>query len=203
MKKHFFFFCLIIFCSSINAQQNALVQNKKTIQLKLKNWIASFNNFNFSDFIKIDTLGFYNSDSTDVEFDMELFKDLRPMFSQSKNKRFIIDAFSNQMGPEKKGNKYYTNADDGGYVDIWDLKEKKRYPIFYNSFSNWVQDSFWLTDSTFVLGCIDNFELGKRQPFIFIGNFYSKTMICFRNSNKNYLQKKKGYIINTPVPIVY
>jgi hypothetical protein len=186
---------LLIVGLHLNAQQDLLVKNKTIIQKELKVWIATFKNFNLSDFKFNDsfasTLIQDTNDLLVTKVSNEDATALLYMYNPSKN--FAIDLYGGQATLQYKKGKYnFENADDGGPLYLHNFKNKKTYKIQYNSLSYYAEEAFWLTENTFIVTFIFN-DNGIKKPSIYFGNINENKLYLFENKKENCSGKLGSY----------
>ncbi len=186
-------FCIISF--QLNAQQDVLFKNKTLIQKELKDWIATFKNFNLSDFKFNDSFtSKLTKDTNDLLMTAVTKDDATALLSiKNRSKTYALDLYSGQATLQYKKGKYsFEDADDGGPLYLHSLKKRKTYKVEYNSFSYYADEAFWLTDSTFIIAFISTADDNKK-PTIFLGNITKDLLYCFNNVNQKCFAKLGSY----------
>ena len=184
----------ILLFNSIQSQNSEIENVKFTINKDLSEWTKSFKNFNWNDFIKVDSIAVFEN------FEKQSFKHLKkfqsvynPIISYSKNKDKFIDIYSSQLNLEKKNDKYYSTIDIGQAIYLCDIKNKYWARIFYGEYSRKIDDIVWINENDFLLVGTEKNENDKNSPVIYIGNLKNKSLEIVINTDKNCFQKEETY----------
>jgi hypothetical protein len=201
MQKLFFLVCVTCLCAKGFAQSGMLLQNKLIIEKDLKNWISNYNNFSLKDFNVSDTVRFdykvFGNAQTKIDKAARLrFETHKPILTPNKARNIYLDIYSEQLGLEKINGKYHRHIDDGGAVQVWNLKKNVYYRISYSANSTWVDEAIWINDTEFILARsvteVDDSGF-VRLPEIYFGNITTETFLVFKNTNPLCKQKKQLY----------
>jgi hypothetical protein len=189
--KSILLFSFQLFGSTIFAQNLASLQ--KQFDIELKKWTHSFNDFNLSDFKKIQTVSFDNNSKQDFKTLNSFYAIYKPILTFSKDSSKFIDIYSYQLNLEKRGNLYQANPDIDQVIYLFDKKAKYWDRIFFGSIGGWIDDATWITNSKFILVGISKNETDKNAPIILLGDTAKQSLDIYSSKKKSCIQKVNGY----------
>jgi hypothetical protein len=201
MKKILLLVFIAGLCKSGFSQSDLLLKNKVKIEKELKYWMGNYSNFALRDFIISDTSIFdykvFKTPPAKIDKAAIIrFETHKPILTPNAGNNLYLDIYSAQLGLEKRNGKYYSNIDDGGAVQIWDLKKNVYYRISYSATSSWVDEAIWINDKEFLLARsvteVDDSGF-VRLPEIYFGNLLTNSFLVFKNKNSGCKQKKELY----------
>jgi len=158
----------------------------------LKKWTQQFNDFNLSDFYKIQSQEFEAIPTHDFSKLNEFYSIYKPLISFSKDKNKFIDIYSYQLNLERKGDSYIASPEIDQEIDLCDLKNKKWERILFR----WIDEVIWTSSTQFILVGIDQGG-DKSEPLIYLGNTETRSFTIFASKNKNCIRKRGFYYHST------
>nr|WP_315242022.1 hypothetical protein [uncultured Flavobacterium sp.] len=186
-----FFFLLI---TPIQSQNLKVEDLKILINKNFPEWTSSFENFDWNDFIKVDSIADFEKIEKQKFKDLKKFQDIyNPIISYSENKDKFIDIYSYQLNLEKKNGKYYSNIDVGQAIYLCDIKNKYWGKISYNEYSKNFDDVIWINNNEFLLVGSERNENDKNSPILYIGNIKEHSFEIVINTNEKCFQKNSVY----------
>jgi hypothetical protein len=189
MKSKIIAFLILLF-NPLQAQKLEVKDLKVIINKDLPEWTVFFENFNWNDFLKVDSIAAFEKVEKQHFKSLKKFQNLYdPIISYSENKNKFIDIYSYQLNLEKKNGKYYSNIDVGQAIYFCDIKNKFWGRIAYNEYSKSFDDVLWINENTFLLVGYEKNEADKNSPIIYIGNVKDKSLEIVINTNVNCFQK--------------
>lgn len=186
------FFLLAI--NPIQAQSLDVKDLKNIISKNIPEWTVSFENFDWNDFIKVDSTADFENRFKENFKRLKKFQSVYdPIISYSASKNKFIDIYSYQLNLEKKDGKYYAMNDVGQAIYLCDINNKIWNRIDYNEYSKYFDDVLWINENTFLLAGYEENENNKKSPIIYIGNIKEKLFEIVINTNPKCFQKENNY----------
>ncbi|TPG41689.1 hypothetical protein [Flavobacterium pectinovorum] len=186
------FFLFLI--NSIQSQNLQVKDLRVVIDKNIPDWTNSFENFDWNDFIKVDSIADFEKVEKQNVKKLEKFQQLYdPIISYSENKNKFIDIYSYQLNLEKKNEKYYSNIDVGQAIYFCEINKKLWQRIAYNEYSKYFEDVIWINENKFLLVGYEKTENDKNSPIIYVGNLKNQSFEIIINTNKKCLQKENFY----------
>ncbi|MCB9261468.1 MAG: hypothetical protein H6607_03760 [Flavobacteriales bacterium] len=174
-------------------QDKNLLSYKNCFDNELKEWVATFDNFNLSSFNVKDTVAFdgdYEQDSNYLKTFLDIYK---PIITYSPDSTLFIDIYSYQLNLEKNGKYYYASPDIDQAILLFDNQKKYWNRIYFGTNSRWIDEVIWVSCNEFIMvGITKNLE-DKKTPLILIGNVDKRTMLMYMTSDQNCFQTDTGY----------
>jgi hypothetical protein len=175
------------------AQNNSLLQYKKYFDQELNQWTKTFSNFNLKDFKPSDTLQFENNYKQDFSRYKEFLLTYKPIITYSPDSSTFIDIYSYQLNLEKKGNSYYVNGEIDQAILLCNLKRKYWDRIYFGSFSQWIDEVVWISNTKFIMVGITKSAEDKKNPLILVGDTEKQALVEYLTVNNNSFQSDQGY----------
>lgn len=186
------FFLFLV--NSIQSQNLQVKDLRVAIDKNIPEWTNSFENFDWNDFIKVDSIADFEKVEKQNVKKIEKFQQLYdPIISYSESKNKFIDIYSYQLNLEKKNEKYYSNIDVGQAIYLCEINKKLWQRIAYNEYSKYFEDVIWINENRFLLVGYEKTEKDKNSPIIYIGNLNDQAFEIVINKNKECLQKENFY----------
>lgn len=196
MKKKIvllFFEILILLTISSCQKTNELISLQNYFNEDLLNWKKTFANFKLEDFRKVNEVNFENIKSGEINDLSKFYEIHKPILTFSIDKTKFIDIYSSQFGLIKENGKIISNKDVDQEISLVDLNAKTWNRILFLGSYSWIDEVLWIDNNKFILVGIEENNLGKSQPIIYIGNNNKKTLLIFKNQNKECLQNGNVY----------
>lgn len=192
--KHLFVFFFLVVINPLQAQ-NLKVENLKVLVNKnIPEWTTSFKNFNWNDFLKVDSIADFEKVQKQSFKDLKKFQNIyNPIISYSENKDKFIDIYSYQLNLEKKNGKYYSIIDVGQAIYLCDIRNNYWERIAYNEYSKNFDDVIWVNENEFLLVGSERNENNKNSPILYIGNLKNQSFEIVINTNEKCIQKESFY----------
>lgn len=150
--KYLFIVFFILAINPIQAQNLKVEDLRVLINKDLPEWTTSFENFNWNDFVKVDSIADFEKVQKQSFKDLKKFQNIyNPIISYSEKKDKFIDIYSYQLNLEKKNEKYYSNIDVGQAIYLCNIKNKYWERIAYNEYSKSFDDVIWINKNEFLL----------------------------------------------------
>lgn len=185
----------VLLFNNTKAQDLDIENLRTTIDKELNEWPKSFENFNWDDFIEVDSIAVFENLVKQNFKDLKKFQSVYdPIISYSENKNKFIDIYSYQLNLEKKDGKYYSLIDVGQAIFLCDIKNKYWTRIMYSEYSMHIDDVVWIDEFNFLLVGTQRNDYDKNIPIIYFGNLNSKSFRIIINSNENCIRKEENYI---------
>ncbi|KFF06128.1 hypothetical protein [Flavobacterium reichenbachii] len=180
---------------NVGQSQNLEVKDLKNIINKnIPEWTASFENFDWNDFIKVDSIADFENGLGENFKNLKKFQTVYdPIISYSESKNNFIDIYSYQLNLEKKNGEYYSNNDVGQAVYLCRINDKFWERIAYNEYSKNFDDILWVNENKFLLVGYKKNENDKNSPIIYIGNQKNKSFEIVINTNLKCFEKGNFY----------
>jgi hypothetical protein len=192
--KHLFIFFFFLAINPIQAQNLKVEDLKVLIDKNIPEWTASFKNFNWNEFLKVDSIAEFEKIEQHDFKDLKKFQNIyNPIISYSKNKDKFIDIYSYQLNLEKKNEKYYSIIDVGQAIYLCDIKNKYWKRVAYNEYSKSFDDVIWVNENEFFLVGSERNDKDKNSPIIYIGNLKTQSFEIVINTNEKCIQKENFY----------
>ena len=192
--KYLIITAFLLLFNNIQAQNLGIENVKFTVNENLNEWKNSFENFNWNDFLKVDSIAEFENVEKQSFNDLKKFQSVyNPIISYSKNKEKFIDIYSYQLNLEKKNGKYYSLVDVGQAIYLCDIKNKYWNRIFYGEYSRKIDDVIWIDENSFLLVGTEKNENDKNSPIIYIGNLKTKSLEIVINTNNKCVQNEQIY----------
>jgi len=192
--KHLIIIAFLLLFNNIQSQNSRIENVKFTINKDLSEWTKSFENFNWNDFIKVDSIAEFENVEKQNFKNLNKFQSVyNPIICYSKNKQKFIDIYSYQLNLEIKKGKYYSIIDVGQAIYLCDIKNKYWNRIFYGEYSRKIDDVVWIDENDFLLVGTEKNENDKNSPIIYIGNLKSQSLEIVINTNIKCFEKEKTY----------
>jgi hypothetical protein len=192
--KYLFITFLLLLVNLTQAQNLQIKDLNILIDKNIPEWTVSFENFNWNDFIKVDSIAGFEKIGKQKFKDLKKFQSIyNPIISYSENKDKFIDIYSYQLNLEKKNEKYYSNIDVGQAIYLCDIKNNYWERISYNEYSKNFDDVIWINENEFLLVGSERNEKDKNSPIIYIGNLKNNSFEIVINTNEKCFQKESFY----------
>jgi hypothetical protein len=174
-------------------QDKDLLQHKKYFDAELKQWTATFSNFNLSAFKVLDTIRFDNNFEQNLDYYKKFLSIYKPIITYSPDSSKFIDIYSYQLNLEKKGSYYYANPDIDQTIFLCIPQKKYWDRIYFGTNSQWIEEVVWLSKTKFILSGITKSTDDKKMPLILLGDTENQTLVKYVSDNKKNFQSDKGY----------
>lgn len=186
--KYLFITFLLLLVNPTQAQNLQIKDLNILIDKNIPEWTALFENFNWNDFMKVDSIADFE------KIEKKKFQSIyNPIISYSENKDKFIDIYSYQLNLEKKNEKYFSNIDVGQAIYLCDIKNNYWERISYNEYSKNFDDVIWINENEFLLVGSERNEKDKNSPIIYIGNLKNNSFEIVINTNEKCFQKESFY----------
>lgn len=192
--KNIIFLILLIINLNLNAQELNVENAKLVINNNLSEWPNSFENFNWDEFVEVDSIAIFESVVKNKFKNLKQFQSIYdPIISYSKSNDKFIDIYSYQLNLEKKNEKYYSTIDVGQAIFLCDIKNNYWTRIMYLEYSGIIDDVVWRDENSFLLVGTQRNENDKNTPVIYFGNLKNKSFSIIMSTNDECIQKEEGF----------
>lgn len=192
--KHLFVFFFLVVINPLQAQNLKVEDLKVLVNKNIPEWTTSFKNFNWNDFLKVDSIADFEKVQKQSFKDLKKFQNIyNPIISYSENKDKFIDIYSYQLNLEKKNGKYYSIIDVGQAIYLCDIRNNYWERIAYNEYSKNFDDVIWVNENEFLLVGSERNENNKNSPILYIGNLKNQSFEIVINTNEKCIQKESFY----------
>jgi hypothetical protein len=189
-----FLILLFVISAHISCKQDQdLLQHKKYFDQELKLWTNSFYHFNLSNFKKGETIHFENGSPQDFNDYKKFLSTYQPIITFLPDSSKFIDPYSVQINLVKEEDHYEAYPDDGQAVLLCDPATKYWDRIYTGTPGQWIDETIWLSKTTFILAGISKSSTEKKEPIILLGDTEKQTLIEYINTNQNCFQNDHGY----------
>jgi hypothetical protein len=187
--KYFIFIGFILFTGKALAQGRYINQYQHYFVKDLNKWVNTFRNFELSEFKRKDSLPFENNGQQDFRKIISFLSIHKPILTFNEDSTQFIDIYSGQLGISKEGDHFEAYPDDGGAINLCNIKTKYWNRIFYSSMGLWIEEALWVSKNKFILLGIRKNKKEERMPLILVGNAIKQTLYEYTSSNNSCIQK--------------
>ncbi|ANI87960.1 hypothetical protein A9P82_00685 [Arachidicoccus ginsenosidimutans] len=180
-------FCFV-FSSFTN--ENVLLSYKTNFDNELKDWTATFKNFNLEKFEIASTVKLHDAsalNTSDSGF-VNYIGLLKPVLYFSDNKQRFVDIYGYELNMEKKDDKIASDNSGEQQIILYDLQKKSERKILFCGISSQIQDVVWQSDAKLIL-VGRNVETKKIvRPLIYLVDLAKQQITLYRTKDKDCIE---------------
>jgi hypothetical protein len=148
---------------------------------KLKGWYKTFSHFSLASFQPTMNDSFYsNTQNRDLKELKEFYTLHRPLLDFSPDGKQFLDIHSLGLGLHIENGELHAAPEVDYGIQYCNLQTKEWRTIYYFATSSWIEETAWISDTTFIMAGSYMDSLEKRRPMIYLGNRVTTELIEYR-----------------------
>lgn len=178
MKKLLLFIPLVWITATTFAQED-LSLYRSYFDNAPQSWVASFQNFNLSDFRFTGTEAFADTDIQDIDDLQDFYRDYKALLYFNKDKTAFIDLYSHQVDAYNKGT---GPAQPEQTVCLCDIAGNYWRSI-YAMGADRAEGVVWIDNGHFILQGVKYDEQNRLRPVIILGDMAKQELNIYESAN--------------------